>query len=343
MPHVDEGRLTAWLDGALAPGDAGGGEVERHLAVCGDCRRRLEEVRDLRVRASGILAAADLPVAPAPDFERLMARARAEAGRGSAMPRRSHGRRRWSAGAGTGLAWAASLALAVGAGWIARDLSVRRGAGIPPSLREPVPGRQEAAPGVASPADERVADAVAASGAAARSAADAAKAGRIEAADGPLAAAEAAPAPAAELRAQLDPFHAPPATALAEAGAGSGRLAVGCWARIQTLQELPLPESIRLTEQPATDAAGGDADAAGDGLLVRSGPANGVVARWEPFGPDSVWIGGEGLATMRLGVENDRLEGRAMARAGRPGARVDEPAGSGEPVPVAWRRVPCAP
>ncbi|MEW5930195.1 MAG: zf-HC2 domain-containing protein [Gemmatimonadota bacterium] len=106
MRHVDEGLLHAWLDGeraALEPGAAD--EVRRHLAGCGECRARLEEARGLRDRAEALLRGGD----PAgmevdvPPFEALAARP---------APAR-HGRGRM-------LAWAASLALALGAGWLAR-------------------------------------------------------------------------------------------------------------------------------------------------------------------------------------------------------------------------------
>ena len=45
MPHVLEGQLHAYLDGALAPSDPQFAEIEAHLAGCADCRARLEHER----------------------------------------------------------------------------------------------------------------------------------------------------------------------------------------------------------------------------------------------------------------------------------------------------------
>lgn len=128
MQHVDEGLLHAWLDGeraALEP--AAADEVRRHLALCGECRARLEEARGLRTQAEALLRGGD----PAgvevdvPPFEALAARpAPARPGRGRM------------------LAWAASLALALGAGWLAR-------AALDPA---DTPTRTAAAPRPAQPA-----------------------------------------------------------------------------------------------------------------------------------------------------------------------------------------------
>lgn len=132
MQHVDEGLLHAWLDGeraALEP--AAADEVRRHLAGCGECRARLEEARDLRTRAEALLRGGD----PAgvevdvPPFETLAARP---------APAR-HGRGRM-------LAWAASLALALGAGWLAR---AALDPGQPPTRTAAAP--RPAQPAVVSP------------------------------------------------------------------------------------------------------------------------------------------------------------------------------------------------
>ncbi|MFQ5888825.1 MAG: anti-sigma factor family protein [Gemmatimonadota bacterium] len=147
MPHLDEGQLHAWLDGAPeAVGAPDGEAVERHLAVCPDCRARLEEARRLRGRAHELLAEAVPGAVEAPPFEAVAARAEARrreaevgAGRdisgdapsgppGSSTPvDAARGR---PVGRPTGvrrqlrdplkLAWAASVVLALGAGWLAR-------------------------------------------------------------------------------------------------------------------------------------------------------------------------------------------------------------------------------
>lgn len=125
MSHVDEGLLHAWLDGALhAEGGDEALEVECHLAACADCRARLEEARRLRDEAAAILAAAEPPALPVPPFEEILARK-------ATMPPRAPGRPAPRRRAALPLAWAASLALALGAGWWAHRLSG-------PSARETV-------------------------------------------------------------------------------------------------------------------------------------------------------------------------------------------------------------
>lgn len=98
MPHADEGTLHAYLDGALeGPAKA---QVQQHLAACHDCRVALEEARALIGQAAKILeggrpaveAVAPPLAAPAPRRRRMIP-----------------------------LAWAASLAVALAAGWFARS------------------------------------------------------------------------------------------------------------------------------------------------------------------------------------------------------------------------------
>lgn len=127
MPHVDDGTLHALLDGALRADDPeAAAAAEAHLADCEDCRARLESAAGMRERASGILADA-APVAPGatPDFEEVRARARASDTAPSTIPggiRRHapavHRQARWT----RGIAWAASLVLALGTGYLLRDL-----------------------------------------------------------------------------------------------------------------------------------------------------------------------------------------------------------------------------
>ena len=81
MPHLDEGALHAYLDGALVT-EAGNAaeaqrgsvsdsqvkdeaiaypsvaEVEQHLSACADCRDALEKARELREMSASILSAA---------------------------------------------------------------------------------------------------------------------------------------------------------------------------------------------------------------------------------------------------------------------------------------------
>lgn len=151
MPHVDEGRLTAFLDGAFAPGDADRMEIEAHLAGCRDCRNRLDEERQWKERAGEILGQIEAPAAVVPPWEELVARGGDVAGRRAGRrPRRF-----------VPLAWAASLVMAIGAGWMAHEMI-----GSSPSARRPAAVQSAAAPAVAP--EEGTAGAVADMAAAAR-------------------------------------------------------------------------------------------------------------------------------------------------------------------------------
>lgn len=136
MSHVDDGLIHAWLDGALRPGDPERVALEAHLSECDECRARVDAERRIRDRATEVLRAAAPDAVRVEPFEpmiaaRLAALAAAEAAAASAaepetVPGRvesttpiaeapSRRRRRY-----VPLAWAASLALAVSAGWFAR-------------------------------------------------------------------------------------------------------------------------------------------------------------------------------------------------------------------------------
>lgn len=104
MSHVDEGELTAYADGAYAPGAADAQRIEAHLAVCENCRNRLAQAQALAGRAREILAFASPTVAPMPSFAELSDRSVQPARERKRMP----------------LAWAATVILAVGLGWFGR-------------------------------------------------------------------------------------------------------------------------------------------------------------------------------------------------------------------------------
>ena len=109
MSHVDEGALHAYLDGALdeyPPSEAE--RIRAHLDGCAACADRLEEERRIRGDAHAFLDMAS-PVVEAPSFEELRAyveRTRPERGGISRLQR---------------LGWAASVVLALGAGWMLRE------------------------------------------------------------------------------------------------------------------------------------------------------------------------------------------------------------------------------
>jgi hypothetical protein len=114
MRHVDDGTLNAWLDEQLddAPERA---SIGAHLATCGSCRARLEQERSTRSQAISLLAAAAPAGLERPPFEQLVARA---SGGTSAAGR---ARRGWWVPA----TWAASIALALGLGWAAREVALQ--------------------------------------------------------------------------------------------------------------------------------------------------------------------------------------------------------------------------
>lgn len=133
MSHVDDGLIHAWLDGALFAGDPKRTAFEKHLELCDECRDRVEAERRVRDRAADVLRSAAPDAVRVEPFEqmiaaRLAARAAAAAGPAARddVPGRvdsatpvttapSHRRRRF-----VPLAWAASLLMAVTAGWFAR-------------------------------------------------------------------------------------------------------------------------------------------------------------------------------------------------------------------------------
>lgn len=56
-PHIDEGTLHAWLDGALSPDEVTA--VESHVANCAQCSERAAEARGLIAASTRILSALD--------------------------------------------------------------------------------------------------------------------------------------------------------------------------------------------------------------------------------------------------------------------------------------------
>jgi len=127
MSHVDDGLLHAWLDGALRAQDpARADAVAAHLEACDDCRARLDEARALKEEADAILDLAAPHVDEGPPFETILRRARDEAhdDGDTTTPDLEPAPRttapfRWT----RRLAWAASITVALGMGWWARDLA----------------------------------------------------------------------------------------------------------------------------------------------------------------------------------------------------------------------------
>lgn len=124
MQHIDEGLLNAYLDDALdayPPEDARW--VQEHLESCGECELRLEEQRSIRAAAHTLLDGAAPAGVEFASLEALRAEAHgatpAEEGDPAAAMSRARG-----PGVFVQLSWAASILVAVGAGWMARDLRV---------------------------------------------------------------------------------------------------------------------------------------------------------------------------------------------------------------------------
>jgi predicted anti-sigma-YlaC factor YlaD len=101
MSHVDEGTLHAYLDGELPSAERAA--LERHLATCATCRDLLTEERALLERASALLGSARPVEHPAPPFEQV---------------RRKPTRAPWRVR--TSFAWAASVVVALGLGYLIR-------------------------------------------------------------------------------------------------------------------------------------------------------------------------------------------------------------------------------
>ncbi|MDX1673866.1 MAG: zf-HC2 domain-containing protein [Longimicrobiales bacterium] len=163
MPHVDDGTLHAFIDGALrAEEPERARQVAAHLETCADCRARLEEAAETRDRAAGILAAVDAGLheegaagsaAARPDFADVLARADrdrqgAGTGPGSEPTGRWARQYRWT----RGLAWAATLVIALGAGYMVRDLVGPTGELRNTSMEQSAPPVEQSADAASRPA-----------------------------------------------------------------------------------------------------------------------------------------------------------------------------------------------
>jgi hypothetical protein len=72
MPHLDEGTIHAWLDGALTPDESA--RAESHAAECATCAAAVAEARGLIAASSRILTALDdVPGQVVPPGDRVLA------------------------------------------------------------------------------------------------------------------------------------------------------------------------------------------------------------------------------------------------------------------------------
>ena len=122
MPHLDEGQLTALLDGEMAAADRV--EAESHLATCAECRQLLDDTRMFFQQAGALVESVQLPAAvPNRPLAPVLGGAPAmvpDRRSGEPPGRRGNGITAWRS-----LGWAASIILAVGLGWFASDLRYR--------------------------------------------------------------------------------------------------------------------------------------------------------------------------------------------------------------------------
>ncbi len=140
MQHLDDGLLAAILDGQA--------DGQEHAATCPECRARLDAMRAVRERAQAILRSG-APGGTRASFQDVLRR-RHQAGTDA---RRLANLRP--------LAWAATVVLALGLGWYARELSLRPrpAAGlVGEAAQRPTPAAEpagQAAPRPASPRPAR--------------------------------------------------------------------------------------------------------------------------------------------------------------------------------------------
>jgi len=129
MQHLDEGLLHELLDGEIPSTDLP--PIQAHLAACSDCRTKLQEAREFAGEAERLVETIELA-------ERDPSRGAVIAPRPRARP--------W----GRDLAWAATVVVAVGAGYFARGGNQTQG----PAEREaaaPAPAAAPAATPIAAP------------------------------------------------------------------------------------------------------------------------------------------------------------------------------------------------
>ena len=125
MSHINKGDIHAYLDGALgAYPEEAARHVREHLDTCPECAQLLEVERLLRQGASAIIAASAQDPVELDPLEELLVRAAAFDGQEQAEEAERPSRARPAArNRMYMLRWAATVAVSLGAGWMARDVA----------------------------------------------------------------------------------------------------------------------------------------------------------------------------------------------------------------------------
>jgi hypothetical protein len=144
MRHVTDGELHAYLDGALDLLPEGRGEeVRDHLSFCEACQDRLQEEERVRAEAGALLGAPGMGEFTLPSFEELRERAEAQgAGEGGStdLGQRAVNAPRRRLLRGLPLAWAATIVLALGVGWMGGQVWQSIPSGTDAGTVPPIPG-----------------------------------------------------------------------------------------------------------------------------------------------------------------------------------------------------------
>ncbi len=129
MRHIPEEELHAYLDQALSRSQCV--EIESHLAVCQACRRERDDIAALRDRTTALLATLGPPRRIKPPFAEIKAQAAARVAERKRTIRI--------------VAWAASVSLAIGLGWIANSSIAAISRSPIAALPDPTPPASQAA------------------------------------------------------------------------------------------------------------------------------------------------------------------------------------------------------
>jgi len=132
VSHATEGDLHAYLDGGLQDLEPERAAALRaHLQACSDCRARLSEERRWRDGAIDLLGSVAPTAGEPPPFEDVLAAAAAGPSEGSTAGSDGGFRGAVVGGRPPGrlieLAWAASIVIALGAGWMGRSMMTETG------------------------------------------------------------------------------------------------------------------------------------------------------------------------------------------------------------------------